>query len=468
MDRSAYIARLWDDEILPTLSDYIRIPAKSPSFDPEWVENGFIEQAVSLLRGWAQEKLPHLPGATLEVVRLPGLTPVLLIEVPGEGEDRVLLYGHLDKQPEMNGWWEGFGPWDPVIKDGRLYGRGGADDGYAMFGALAALLALRRDGVPHAPCTVLIEASEESGSTDLPAYMEHLADRIGSPSLVVCLDSGCGDYERLWLTTSLRGMASGELRVDVLEEGVHSGDASGIVPSSFRILRSLLSRIEDQETGGVDPDFSTGIPKERLEQARQAARVLDEMVWRKFPFVKGMGPAQDDKVELILDRTWRAKLAVIGAEGLPTLPDAGNVLRPYTALKLSLRLSPTFDADSAGALLKEKMERNPPYGAKVSFELEQVATGWNAPPTAPWLLKSIEEASAEAWGNPPAMMGEGGSIPCMWMLGDRFPDAQFMVTGVLGPNSNAHGPNEFLDIATGKRVTLAVAKVLADHFRREC
>jgi acetylornithine deacetylase/succinyl-diaminopimelate desuccinylase-like protein len=466
MDRREFVESLWDEEIVPALIEYIRIPAKSPAFDPDWEANGHIDAAVTLLERWAREKLGDIPGSSLEVVRLPGRTPVILIEVPGEGEDRILLYGHLDKQPEMSGWWDGFGPWEPVIKDGRLYGRGGADDGYAMFGALAALLALRREGVAHAPCTILVEASEESGSTDLPAYMEHLSDRIGRPSLVVCLDSGCGDYERLWLTTSLRGMASGELRVDVLGEGVHSGDASGVVPSSFRILRSLLSRVEDQETGEFHSDFSSEIPEERLDQARQAARVLGELVWRKFPLVGGMGPAHDDDVELILDRTWRAKLAIIGAEGLPKLEDAGNVLRPYTALKLSLRLPPTFDAESAGDLLKEKLERDPPYGAKVSFALEQVATGWNAPATAPWLLKSIEQASAEAWGNPPAMMGEGGSIPFMWMLGDRFPDAQFMVTGVLGPNSNAHGPNEFLDIGTGKRVTLAVARVLADHFRR--
>jgi acetylornithine deacetylase/succinyl-diaminopimelate desuccinylase-like protein len=462
-----HIDQCWRDEIVPTLAEYIKIPNKSPAFDPDWAAHGYMEEAVSLFERWARAKLPSLPGATLETVRLPSRTPVIVIDVPGAGEDTVLLYGHLDKQPEMVGWTEGFGPWIPRLEGDKLYGRGGADDGYAMFGALSALSALRDQGVPHARCVILIEACEESGSYDLPYYVDHLAQRIGSPSLVVCLDSGCGNYDQLWLTTSLRGMTAGTLDVGVLDEGVHSGDASGVVPSSFRILRQLLSRLEDEATGAVRPsELYAQIPAERVAQARDAAAALGDAVYTKFPFMPGMAPAADDLTELVLNRTWRPQLAVIGIDGLPSPGDAGNVLLPFTRAQLSLRLPPTLDAEGAGARLRTLLEKDPPYGAHVAFDLGSSATGWNAPPLAPWLEQSLARASLAAFGAPPAYMGEGGTIPFMAMLGAKFPQAQFVVTGVLGPHSNAHGPNEFLHIPTGQRVTAVIAQVLADHLAR--
>jgi len=459
-----FIDRLWDEAVTPTLVDYIRIPNKSPGFDPAWAEHGHMDRAVALFEDWARERLPALPGATLEVVRLQGRTPVIFIEVPGSVDDTVLLYGHLDKQPEMTGWSEGLGPWEPVIRDGRLYGRGGADDGYAMFGALSALLALKDQDVPHARCVILIEACEESGSYDLPFYVDHLAERIGDPSLVVCLDSGCGNYDQLWLTTSLRGMIAGVLRVDVLTEGVHSGDASGVVASSFRILRGLLSRLEDEATGEIlPPALHADIPAERVQQAKTAAQALGDQVYAKFPFVEGMQPVTNDLVELVLNRTWRPQMAMIGMEAIPALADAGNVLRPYTAAKISLRLPPTLDVELADQVVTELFERDPPYGCKVSFVPDKAGSGWHAPPLAPWLAASIERASLAAFGRGAAMMGEGGSIPFMGMLGEKFPRAQFVITGVLGPHSNAHGPNEFLHLPTGKKVSGVVAQVVADH-----
>ncbi len=459
----AFVDRLWDAEIVPCLVDYIRIENKSPAFDPDWEAHGHMERAVELLSGWAREKIKALPGATMTIERLPGRTPLILIEVPGQSDETTLLYGHLDKQPEMIGWAEGKGPWIPVIEGDKLYGRGGADDGYALFGALAALLALQQQGVAHARAVIVIEASEESGSPDLPYYMDALADRIGAPSLVVCLDSGCGDYERLWLTTSLRGMVGGALRVDVLQEGVHSGDASGVVPSSFRILRQLLARLDDADTGVTTAELYAPIPADRLTQARVAAEALGDQVWKKFPFTPGARPVSSDLVELILNRTWRPALSVTGLDGAPTPGSAGNVLRPFTVAQISMRLPPTLDANKAALRIKQILEADPPYGASVSFTSQEPGTGWNAPATAPWLAVALENASREAWGQPMAMMGEGGSIPFMAMLGAKFPKAQFVVTGVLGPNSNAHGPNEFLHIPTGKRVTETVARVLSAH-----
>ena len=461
-----FVSGKWDQDIVPRLVEYIRIPNKSPMFDTQWVEHGYMDAAVALMEGWA--KAQPIPGLVVEVVRLEGRTPLIFLEVPASGpdtgDDCVLLYGHLDKQPEMTGWDQGLGPWEPVLKGDRLYGRGGADDGYAIFGSLAALQALHEQGAAHARCVILIEACEESGSYDLPAYVDHLADRIGMPSLVVCLDSGCGNYDQLWCTTSLRGLAGGNLTVKVLDEGVHSGDASGIVPSSFRLLRQLLSRIEDEDTGRILLDgLHAEVPDDRDVQARKVAEVLGTAVYDKFPLLPGMTPMAADLSELVLNRTWRPALSITGMDGIPPLASAGNVLRPQTAVKLSLRLPPTLDGRQAGELLKEALLRDPPNGAQVTLELEKASTGWNAPAMAPWLERAIDTASQEFFGAPAMYMGEGGSIPFMGMLGEKFPNAQFMITGVLGPHSNAHGPNEFLHIPMGKKVTASVARVVAAH-----
>jgi acetylornithine deacetylase/succinyl-diaminopimelate desuccinylase-like protein len=464
---TAWVEERFRSSIVPTLVDYIRIPNKSPMFDPQWRQHGHMDKAVELLAGWAREHLPD--GATLEVVRVGDRTPVIFIDVPGSARagDTVLLYGHLDKQPEMTGWREGLGPWTPVMDGDRLYGRGAADDGYAIFASLTAVGALRRDKVPHARCVILIEACEESGSFDLPAYIEHLAPRIGTPSLVVCLDSGCGNYDQLWCTTSLRGLVLGTLEVSLLSEGVHSGDGSGVIASSFRVMRQLLDRLEDTASGQIKPsDLSVSIPRERVLQAGRAAEVLGSEVWDKFPVLDAVQPVVSDPAELILNRTWRPALAVTGAEGIPAIADAGNVLRPKTSLKLSLRIPPSLDARTAETKVKALLEKDPPYGAQVTFTPSGANAGWDAPALASWLDTALDEASRRHFGKPPVFMGEGGSIPFMGMLGKKFPAAQFFITGVLGPGSNAHGPNEFLDVPTARRLTLCVADVLASHARR--
>ncbi|MEO8669809.1 MAG: M20 family metallopeptidase [Tahibacter sp.] len=458
-----FVSATWDQDIVPRLVDYIRIPNKSPMFDAQWAEHGYMDQAVELLAGWAKRQ--DVAGMRVDVVRLQGRTPLIFIEIAGSGDDCVVLYGHLDKQPEMTGWSEGLGPWVPVIQGDKLYGRGGADDGYAIFGSLTAIMALQKQSIPHARCVIMIEACEESGSYDLPYYVDHLAERIGRPSLVVCLDSGCGNYDQLWLTTSLRGLTGGNLTVKVLDEGVHSGDASGVVASSFRVLRQLLSRLEDQVSGKILPEaLHVEIPVQRIEQAKRSADVLDDAVYSKFPFVDGMRPMDEALSELVLNRTWRPALSVTGVAGMPPLDSAGNVLRPYTSVKLSLRIPPTLDGSTAGDCVKTLLEADPPYGCEVSFELEKASSGWNAPQLSAWLEKSVDTASKTYFGPAPAYMGEGGTIPFMGMLGEKFPGAQFLITGVLGPHSNAHGPNEFLHIPTGKRVTMCVAQVVADHY----
>ncbi len=467
---SAAIDRYIDDAwvgIVPVLEHYITIPNKSPAFDPEWASHGYMDAAVELFADWARAR--EVAGLTVEVVTLEGRTPVIVCEIAAHGLDEAaagavsttLLYGHLDKQPEMVGWDADKGPWTPVMVGDRLYGRGGADDGYALFASFTAIEALVAAGGRHGRLVVLIEASEESGSPDLPAYVDHLRDRIGDVGLVVCLDSGAGDYESLWVTTSLRGMAGGTLDVRVGQIGLHSGSASGVVPSSFRILRSLLERVEDAETGQIRlAELNVDIPQDRRDQAAAAIAAVGGAVAGPDWFHGDTRPVTSDPVEQALNRTWRPTLSVTGLAGAPAPGDAGNVLRPNTSAKLSFRLPPTVDPEVAVAAVTEALTTNPPYGATVTFTDIESGPGWAAPTLEPWLEQALAESSTAHFGRPAHYQGEGGSIPFMGMLGERFPKAQFVITGVLGPGSNAHGPNEFLDISTAKRVSACVAQML--------
>ncbi len=464
------VSAQWDGDIVRQISDYIAIPAKSPGFDADWKAHGYIDTVMRNAAAWVEAQ--KVEGLTLEVIRLDGRTPVLFFEIPATRADStqtVLMYGHLDKQPEFTGWRSDLGPWTPKYQDGKLYGRGGADDGYAVYASIAAVQALKSQNVPHPRIVGLIETCEESGSYDLLPYVDALRKRLGDVALVVCLDSGAGNYDQLWLTTNLRGMAGGVLKVQVLDEGVHSGDASGVVPSSFRIMRHVLDRLEDSATGRLLPQsFHCAIPADRLAQAKVTAATLGEEVYKRFPWAhydcEGSSaftlPMSTDPVEALLNRTWRPTLSVTGAEGFPALKDAGNVLRPYTAFKLSLRLPPLVDAADAVQELKKLLEDNAPYNAKVTFE-GGGTTGWNAPATADWFENALNDASQNFFGAPCGTIGQGGTIPLMNMLSKGFPKAQMMVCGVLGPKSNAHGPNEFLHVPYAKKLTAAVAHVMA-------
>ena len=469
----AFAAAAWDERIVPALTDYIGVPSKSPMFDADWAANGLIDRVVRDAAQWVESR--KVPGLKLEVIRIEGRTPVIFFEIPAtraEAGDTVLLYGHLDKQPEFNGWRRDLGPWTPKYEDGLLYGRGGADDGYAVYAAITAIEALQAQGLPHPRCVGLIETCEESGSYDLPVYLDTLRPRLGQVGLVVCLDSGAGNYDQLWLTTSLRGMVSGVLKVEILSEGIHSGDASGLVPSSFRVLRQVLDRLEDSKTGHLLPQsFHCELPASRLAQAQATAAILGDEVWKRMPWACGADggpvlPTTTDPVQGLLNRTWRPTLSVTGVDGFPELKNAGNVLRPYTAFKLSLRLPPLVDGHEASVKLKALLEDNAPYNAKVTFHADGRAgalgaTGWNAPELSTWLEDALNAASLAHYGAPVGYVGQGGTIPLMSMLQQGFPKAQMMVCGVLGPKSNAHGPNEFLHVPYAKKLTAAVAQVIA-------
>lgn len=460
----ASIDHVWNESIVDRLQAYIRIPNQSPHFDPHWEHNGHMEAAVQLMAQWCRAQA--VPGMRVEIRRLPGKTPLLLVDIPGDLPGCVLLYGHLDKQPEFSGWSVGLGAWEPVMREGRLYGRGGADDGYAVFSSLTAIAALKEQKVPLARCVLLIEASEESGSIDLPAHLQSLGDVIGDPSLVVCLDAECGDYDRVWCTTSLRGNLTGRLQIRVLSEGVHSGMATGIAATPFRIAEQLLARIENPATGELLlEELRVDVPEDRRAQIDATAKVLGATVAGKLPWAPGVAALSADPAALLTNSTWRATLAVTGADGLPPVSSAGNVLLPEIALKLSLRLPPTCDAARAAEAVRSALERDPPYRAQISFESDPETGGWNAPTFAPWLEESIARASQVIYGRESMNAGCGGTIPFMGMLGRQFPRTQFFITGVLGPHANAHGPNEFLDIEYAKKLTACVSLVLADHGR---
>jgi acetylornithine deacetylase/succinyl-diaminopimelate desuccinylase-like protein len=467
------VTKAWDEDLVGQLSDYIEIPAKSPAFDPNWEKAGYLDTVLRRAATWIEAQ--KVPGLKLEVLRLPGRTPVMFFEVAAtrsthSASQTILMYGHLDKQPEFDGWRAGLGPWTPKYLDGKLYGRGGADDGYAAYAAITAIQALKEQKNEHPRIVGLIETCEESGSPDLLPYIDVLKPKMGDVGLVICLDSGAGNYDQLWLTTSLRGMAAGVLKVEILTEGIHSGDASGLVPSSFRIMRQVLDRLEDSQTGRLLPQsFHCEMPVERKQQAQATAAILGDQIYKRFPWAHhDCGgstlfaiPTTLDPVEALVRRTWMPTLSVTGAEGFPALKDAGNVLRPYTAFKLSLRLPPLIDAAAAVAELKTLLEDNAPYQAKVTFHEQGASSGWNAPATAPWFEQALNSASMAHFQAPVGYIGQGGTIPLMNLLSQGFPKAQMMVCGVLGPKSNAHGPNEFLHVPYAKKLTAAVAQVMA-------
>ena len=402
-----FVQKEWTENVIPSLMDFIRIPNVSPAFDDAWYTNGLQNQAFDLVTQWAEAQ--KIENCKIELFKEPERTPLLFMEIEAHNSDQTcMLYAHIDKQPPMGVWMEGLGPYEPAVKEGKLYGRGAVDDGYGFYCAITAIKAIKAQGLPCPRIVMTFEGCEESGSRDLPYYMDKLSERIGTPDLICCLDAGCGNFEQLWVTTSLRGNTNINLTVQMLEEGVHSGTSSGIAPSSFRICRELLSRLEDEKTGLVVPrDFYADVPSSRLEQVAAAAAILGDTVVRQFPFVEGGHPVAKEApiAEHILARTWRPALSVTGCDGLPPTAVAGNVMLPLTKLKLSMRLPPTLDAKQASQLLERILTADPPQGARITVEHQTAGNGWHAPLEAEWLGTAVHTASLTYFDRPCAHMG---------------------------------------------------------------
>jgi acetylornithine deacetylase/succinyl-diaminopimelate desuccinylase-like protein len=453
----------FERDALDTLIEFATIPSLSPMFDAQWEEHAHLEAATQLLASWARAR--KLASVDVTIHRLEGRTPTLVVTVDSTAGDggTVVLYGHLDKQPPLGDWSDGLGPFTPVRRGDRLYARGVSDDGYAIFSALSAIEAMEAQGLPHGRCVVLIEASEESGSPDLEAYLDALADHLGDVELLICLDSGALTYDRLWVTTSLRGVLNVELTVEVLEQGQHSGSVSGIVPSSFRILRQLLDRLEDAATGEILVDeMRPTIPAAHTKSAHDIAEEFGDVIARELPVLEGVELMGASAEERLLRRTWFPTLSVIGMGGIPSPDIAGNVLRPFTTAVLSFRLPPSVDSELAGAAVHRLLTTNVPSNAKISVTLHP-ADGWVAPELAPWLEPALEQASIDGFGRSVGFTGEGGSIPFLGSLAKRYPGVQFVATGVGGPQANAHAIDEMVDLPTVVGVTNAVITVLAAH-----
>jgi len=453
----------FERDALGTLTEFGAIPALSPMFDAEWAESGHIEDAIQLLAAWARSR--KLANVDVAIHRLEGLTPMLVVTVDATASEggTVVLYGHLDKQPPLGEWSEGLYPFKPVRRGDRLYARGVSDDGYAIFSALLAIEAMEAYGLPHGRCVVLIEASEESGSTDLEAYLDALASHLGAVELLICLDSGALTYDRLWVTTSLRGVLNLEVTVHVLAQGQHSGSVSGIVPSSFRILRQLLDRLEDATTGEVlVPEMRAEIPAEHAKAASDIAEEFGDVIAQDLPTLEGVELMGASAAERQLRRNWYPTLSVIGMGGIPSPDIAGNVLRPFTTAVLSFRLPPNVDSQVAAAAVEKLLTTDVPSNAKVNVTLIP-ADGWVTPEFASWLAPALERASLDAFGRSVGFTGEGGSIPFLGSLAKRYPGVQFVATGVGGPHSNAHAIDEMLDLPMAVGVTNAVITVLSAH-----
>jgi len=454
----------FERDALDTLTTFATIPCLSPNFDADWVKHGHIDRAIELLSDWALAR--NFANFDVAIHRLDGRTPVLVVTIAATtaGDGTAVLYGHLDKQPPLGNWSEGLGPYEPVRREDRLYARGVGDDGYSTFSALLAVEAMEANNIPHRRCVVLIEASEESGSPDLEAYLDYLKDHLGTVELMICLDSGALTYDRLWVTTSLRGVVNVDLEIEVLSHGQHSGSVSGVVPSSFRILRELLDRVEDATTGEVlVPQLTAAIPDVDVRAASALAEEFGDIIGRELPTLEGVELMGASAEERILRRTWYSTLSIVGLGGAPVPEIAGNVLRPSTTAKLSFRLPPSVDAEVAREALIPVLTTDVPSSARVTLKNWDIGSGWNSPPLAPWLAEALDVASNDAFGRAPGFTGEGGSIPFLASLGKRYPDVQFVATGVMGPQSNAHAIDEFLDLSMTVGVTNTVITVLGAY-----
>ena len=455
--------------LIPSISEFIKIPNQSRSFDSEWATNGLQEKACKFAMDFAEKQ--EIQNLTMTLIEEKDKTPAILAIIdPFKNNETditdisktILMYGHIDKQPPLHGKWsKGLGPHTPVIKNNKLYGRGGSDDGYAWFTCILLAKTLQQNGIPHNRLVLFFETDEESGSRDLMHHLNKYKNQIGEPSLIICLDSGTTDYDHMCLTTTLRGLICFKLRVDVLTHGVHSGSASGIIPSSFRILRNVLDQFENSNTGELPPQFSVDIPQDKYGQAKLLTDLNQGNIDFKFPILEGVESMGYSGFQNYINRIWKPQLSITGIDGLPSISKAGNVLLPFTEVTCSLRLPPSKPAQQTKLDIQKFFDQvKIPHNAKLSCNILKTGSGFECPSYSPSFLEIINKSGLETFGNPVHFYGVGGSIPFLNDIKNVFPKSQFIITGVLGPNSNAHGPDEMLHLDYLEKLVLALAKIL--------
>lgn len=441
----AFLEEEFEPNLVEPLKDFVRIPNQSRSFDPEWNTNGLLEKACQHVIDWSKGQ--GLKDFSVDLYKEDGKTPAVIGVAEMKDAPTILFYGHIDKQPPLTEKWrEGLHPYQPVVENGKLYGRGGVDDGYAYFASVLVVKMLQKFGAQKHRFVFFFECDEESDSIDLEYYLDLKKDLIGTPEIMVCLDSGTIDYDHLSLTTNLRGILDFNLKVEVTKEGVHSGSAGGIVPDTFRIARHLLDTFEDSKNGRLIPELNVNIPSDRYGEAVDLIKELGEFDF-KIPFVEGAESITSDPLQLYLNNTWLPACTLIGFEGLPPSHRCGNVLNPYTSYQISLRLPPTLSHEDAMQAVKAHFANlKVPHNARITLSRFIGGSGLNLKPFSKKLQDSIFEAGKEFFGKVPLFFGEGGSIPFLNDFQRRFPKAELLVLGINGPESNAHGPNEFLHL----------------------
>lgn len=458
------INEFWDQHGIPGLMDFIRIPSKSTDFDPNWESNGFLKQACESAALWLKG---IIPDARCELLTETGRTPCLFVEIPPtkgyENSAAMAFYGHFDKLPETGEWQEGLGAWTPVLKNNCLYGRGSADDGYSFYLMGVCVAALKTLNHAHPRIIGIFETQEESGSKDLPYYLNLIHDRLGSVNAFFILDNSCSDYERLWTVSSLRGVIKGTLKVKVLSHGVHSGAYSGIVPDAYGIAQHLLSRVYDPLTSEVKiPSCLAKIPDTCQQQLQNVGNILGDQIWNRAPLLPGVSPISTQPDELLLQNTWKPALTITGISGIPVPENAGNIIHGDVALTLSMRVPPLIDLKQAVNDLNQLLTTDIPFGCEVSLTSISAEPGWASFHTDSKIQELLSKASECHFGKPLATTGQGGSIPIVNEFEKHLPNTALVVTGALGTDSNAHAPNEFLNMNYAKKLTAVIAQVICD------
>ncbi|WP_395652964.1 dipeptidase [Phycicoccus elongatus] len=428
-------------DLMPQVRVDLEALARIPSVSLDAFDQTQVEASAE-----ATAALLEAEGLTVEIVREGG-RPAVIAHIDGpEGAPTVMLYAHHDVQPPGDDAHWDSPPFEPTERDGRLYGRGAADDKAGIMAHLAALRA--HSGKLPVGVTVFVEGEEEIGSDSLPTILERHGEKLRADAIVLA-DSTNWAIGEPALTTTLRGMIRVVVTVTTLDHGIHSGMFGGPVPDAITALVRLLATMHD-DTGNV------------------AVAGLKEGVAADLDYDEARLRAESgllDGVDLIgsgsiLSRIWtKPSITTIGIDA-PTVATSSNTLVPTASAKISMRLAPDeFDLDGFEALKKHLLD-HAPWGARVEVHLDDRGNGFAAHAQGP-VYDQARAAFADAWGVQPVDIGVGGSIPFVAAFAEKFPQAAILVTGVEDPDARAHGANESLHLGEFEKVCVAEAVLLA-------
>ena len=462
-----YIEKMFTYNMIPNLMNFIRIPNLSPAYDYEWNTNGLLLKAANLIIAYA--KSLEIKNAQINLIQDKGYSPLIFIEIPASrpNDNRtVLLYAHFDKQPHGTGWDDDKGPTKPVIQNGRLYGRGSADDGYASFSMLTAIKACQEHNCPLPRICLIFEGAEESTDEHLTYYFNKLLPIIGENVIAfIPLDSGCADYDRLWITNSLRGVCDYEINIQTLDNNISFGpEASGRIAENLFILRKAIDAVMDTSTGDVKIEefYVKDIPEEIQEEMDKEIEIVGEQFFKEIPLYEGVKPLKTDIKEAMINNRWKPTCSILGIDNCPKIEDNGFGVKKSITVKMSMRLPPGIDSHAALEALKKVVKENIYFDAKVKFLSAEVADGWKLTNFSEKTKNVLNKASKEYFGNELVFKGMGGSIPFITYFQTKYPNADVICTGILGADCFEHGPNENLHLEACKKMILVLCYFLSE------